>query len=318
MKFSLNWIKEYAEVNIEPKELADLLTLKSFEVGEITKVGKDHILDIDILPNRPDCLSHYGLAREIAALTNIELKPYEVGSIKEDKGEKAEGKIKIDIKNKDLVPRYSAAIMKDVKIGPSPKEIKERLELLGLQLINNVVDIVNYVMLEIGQPLHAFDYAKIKDATLYARLAYKEESLVALDEAETKYDLDENVIVISDVSGPLAIGGIKGGKDSGVDNSTHTILIEAANFDKSNIKLTSRRLGVITDASVRFSYGVDPNLTVTALERAAALIAKHAGGVKLSGIADVYPSKIKEKEVVVEKEYINSLIGMEGKMPKRF
>jgi phenylalanyl-tRNA synthetase beta chain len=311
MKFSLNWIKEYVDLKIEPKELGDLLTLKSFEVEEVEKVGKDYLLHIDILPNRPDCLSHYGLAREIAALTNTEFKPFEAGSIKEDKEDKIEGKIKIDIKNKDLVPRYSAVMIKDIKIGPTPKEIKERLESLGLQSINNVVDIVNYVMLEVGQPLHAFDYAKIKDATLYARLAHEGESLIALDEAETEYDLDEDMVVISDVSGPLAIGGIKGGKGSGIDNSTHTILIEAANFDSANIKLTSRSLGLITDASTRFSYGVDPNLTITALERVSALLAEHANGVKLSGVADVYPSKIKEREVVVNKEYISSLIGVE-------
>lgn len=311
MKFSLNWIKEYVDLKIEPEELGDLLTLKSFEVEEVEKVGKDYLLHIDILPNRPDCLSHYGLAREIAALTNTEFKPFEAGSIKEDKEDKIEGKIKIDIKNKDLVPRYSAVMIKDIKIGPTPKEIKERLESLGLQSINNVVDIVNYVMLEVGQPLHAFDYAKIKDAILYARLAHKGESLIALDEAETKYDLDENMVVISDVSGPLAIGGIKGGRGSGIENSTHTILIEAANFDSANIKLTSRSLGLITDASTRFSYGVDPNLTITALERVSALLTKHANGVKLSGVADVYPSKIKEREVVVNKEYISSLIGVE-------
>lgn len=311
MKFSLNWIKEYVDLKIEPKELGDLLTLKSFEVEEVEKVGKDYLLHIDILPNRQDCLSHYGLAREIAALTNTEFKPFEAGSIKEDKEDKIEGKIKIDIKNKDLVPRYSAVMIKDIKIGPTPKEIKERLESLGLQSINNVVDIVNYVMLEVGQPLHAFDYAKIKDATLYARLAHEGESLIALDEAETEYDLDENMVVISDVSGPLAIGGIKGGKGSGIENSTHTILIEAANFDSANIKLTSRSLGLITDASTRFSYGVDPNLTITALERVSALLSEHANGVKLSGVADVYPSKIKEREVVVKKEYINSLIGVE-------
>ncbi len=311
MKFSLNWIKEYVDLKIEPEELGDLLTLKSFEVEEVEKVGKDYLLHIDILPNRPDCLSHYGLAREIAALTNTEFKPFEAGSIKEDKEDKIEGKIKIDIKNKDLVPRYSAVMIKDIKIGPTPKEIKERLESLGLQSINNVVDFVNYVMLEVGQPLHAFDYAKIKDAILYARLAHKGESLIALDEAETKYDLDENMVVISDVSGPLAIGGIKGGRGSGIENSTHTILIEAANFDSANIKLTSRSLGLITDASTRFSYGVDPNLTITALERVSALLTKHANGVKLSGVADVYPSKIKEREVVVNKEYISSLIGVE-------
>jgi len=310
MKFSLNWIKEYVDLKVEPKELGNLLTLKSFEVEEIEKSGKDYILHIDILPNRPDCLSHYGLAREIAALTNTELKPFETGSIKEDKADKIKGKIKIDIKNKDLVPRYSAIMIKNIKIGPTPKIIKERLELLGLQSINNVVDIVSYVMLEVGQPLHAFDYTKIKDATLYARLAHKGESLVTLDEAGTEYDLDEDMVVISDVSGPLAIGGIKGGKGSGVENATHTILIESANFDSANIKLTSRNLRLITDASTRFSYGVDPNLTVIALERAAALLAEHANGVKLSGVADVYPSKIKEKEVVVVKEYINSLIGV--------
>ncbi len=311
MKFSLNWIKEYVDIKIEPKELADLLTLKALEVEEIEKVGKDYILHLAVLPNRPDCLSHYGLAREIAALTDSELKPFNIGSIKEDKEEKIDGKIKIDIKNRDLVPRYSAVMIKNIKIGPTPKEIKEKLELMGLQSINNVVDIVNYVMLEIGQPLHAFDYEKIKDSILYARLAHKGESLTALDEAGTKYDLDENTVVISDTAGPLAIGGIKGGKGSGVSNSTHTILIEAANFDSANIKLSSRSLGLVTDASTRFAYGVDPNLTIMALERTAALLTEHANGVKLSGIADVYPSKLKEKEIVIEKKYINSLIGVE-------
>lgn len=310
MKFSLNWIKEYVDIKIEPRELADLLTLKSFEVEEIEKKDNDYVFHIDILPNRPDCLSHYGLAREIAVLTESELKPYEAGNGKEKEG-KADEKIKIQIKNKDLIPRYSAAIIKSVKIGPSPRKIRERLELLGLQSINNVVDIVNYVMLEIGQPLHAFDYEKIKDATLYVRTAHEGESLVALDEAETRYELDKNTVVISDTSGPLAIGGIKGGKSSGVSDATHTILIEAANFDKANIKLSSKNLRLVTDASLRFSYGVDPNLTITALERTVALITKHADGTKSGGIVDVYPSKFKEKKVIVEKEYISSLVGME-------
>lgn len=311
MKFSLNWIKKYVDIDLEPEKIGELLNLKSFEVNGIVKKEDDHILDINILPNRPDCLSHYGLAREIAALTEEKLKPLEFGNVVEDKTEKIDNLLKINIKNKDLVPRYSAFVMKNVKIGPSPKEIKEQLELLGLQSINNVVDIVNYVMLEIGQPMHVFDYEKIKDGTLYARLAHKGESVTALDETDTKYELDEDMIVISDVSGPLAIGGVKGGKESGISNATHTILLEAANFDKSNIKMTSRKLRLVTDASNRFSYGVDPNLTLIALKRAASLIAEHAEGVKVSGIVDEYPTKSKGKDIVVSLEYINSLIGID-------
>ena len=216
----------------------------------------------------------------------------------EDKKTKGGDFVKIEIKDKDLCLRYCARVITEVKVGPSPKWIKDRLKICGIQSINNIVDAANYVMLETGQPLHAFDFDKIKSVNpksqipmskIIVRRAKKGEKIITLD--NKKYDLDENTLVIADSKEPLAIAGIKGGKKAEIDSKTKNIILESADFDRLNIYRTSKRINLQTDASIRFAAGLDPNLASEAVDQVAALIQRLAGGKILKGIVDVYPQK---------------------------
>jgi phenylalanyl-tRNA synthetase beta chain len=323
VKFSYNLLKKFVDLKESPEELAEILTLKTTEIEEIEKAGNDYILEIKILPNRSDLLSHYGMAREIAALTGDKLKGLDL-DYKETK-EKTSDLILVEVENTELCPRYTAQIIKNVKIGESPKWLKDVLEGLGLNSINNVVDIVNYVMIEMGQPLHAFDFDRLapeRDTNtrihtndtnkkqVIVRNAKKGEKIKVLDEAQTEYELDENMLLIADSEKPLAVAGIKGGAGSEISKTTQTIVLESANFNPVSIRRTSIKLGLRTDASIRFSYGLDPNLAETAVDRAAGLIQELAGGEITKGTAEVYPKKLRPWKVAVKKEYIDSLMGV--------
>lgn len=298
------------------------------------------ILDIDILPNRAhDCLSHLGIARECAALLESKIKNFTMSKVERQKS-KTQTKnqkynikdyLEIKIENKELCPRYTAIMMADVKVGPSPKWIRERLEVCGLRPINNIVDATNYAMLELGQPLHAFDFDKIKSMEtpnsksqirnkfqiqnpnfskkqIIARRAKNGERITTIE--GKIYDLDESVLVIADNEKPIAIAGIKGGQGPEIDKDTKTIILEAANFNSVSIQCSSRKLSLRTDASIRFGYGIDPNLTVVALERAANLIQEIAGGEIIKGLADFYPRKVKPKIIILDLEKIKNLLGV--------
>lgn len=312
MKFSLNWLKEFVDIKESPEKLAELLSLKSFEVSEWHKVKDDIILEIDILPNRPDALSHYGLAREIAAITNGKLKNRSE-KIKESDNQDANKLLSVKVENYDLCPRYSVRVMTDIKVSGSPAWLKNRLESLGLKSINNIVDATNYVMLELGQPLHAFDYDRLSSdkKMIIVSNAKQGEKLKALDEAGTEYDLDKDILTIRNTKEAVAIAGIKGGKGSEIQDTTKNIVIESANFNPSNIRKSSKKLGLVTDASLRFSYGVDFNLAPIALDRAAGLIQELAGGEIAKGMIDEYSQKSITKTVVLEKEYVGRLSGAE-------
>jgi phenylalanyl-tRNA synthetase beta chain len=314
MKFSYNLICKYVDTKLTPEKLAEILSTKTAEVEQIDKVGGDSIMEIKILYSRGDLLSHYGLAREIAILTGGGLKSLDLDY--KETNEKTSGLIKVAVENSELCPRYTAQVIKNVKIGDSPKWLKEVLAGLGLKPINNIVDITNYVMLEMGQPLHAFDYDKLatsdkRQATrqIIVRNAKKGEKIKVLDEAQTEYELDENTLLITDQEKPLAIAGIKGGYGSEITDSTRTIVLESANFDRTNIRKTSTKLGLRTDASVRFSYGLDPNLAGYAIYRATKLIQELADGEATKGNVTIYPREIKPWKIPVKKSYINSLIG---------
>ncbi len=307
MKFSYNLFKKFVDLKLTPEKLAEILSAKTAEVEQIDKVGGDSIMEIKILYNRGDLLSHYGMAREIAALTGDKLKNPDFNY--NEINEKTSDLIKVEIKNPELCPRYTAQIIKNVKIGKSPEWLKETLESLGLKSINNIVDATNYVMLEMGQPLHAFDYDRIAGRKIIVRNAKGGEKIITLDEARTEYELDENTLLIADTEKPLAIAGIKGGYGSEIIDSTRTIVLESANFDRTNIRKTSANLGLRTDASIRFSYGLDPNLAGDAIRRAAKLIQELAGGEITKGDVTVYPREIKPWKISVKKSYIDSLIG---------
>ena len=317
MLFSYNCLQTFFGDKLpEPKVLADLLTRRSFEVEGFKKFGADTILDIAVLSNRAaDCFSHLGMARECAAVLGLRQKPV-IKKRKVASGSIAvRSLINLDIANADLCPRYCAKMIEGIKIGPSPKWVQDRLSACDLRPINNIVDAANYVMLEIGQPLHTFDYDKIavdaktkKAKTISVRLARKGEKIEALD--DKTYPLDETMLLIADASGPLVIAGIKGGRRAEISDNTKTIIIESANFNRQSIRRTSKKLGLRTDASARYEHGLDPNMAQIAIERAAELMAQLAGGRVLTGMADFYPKKTGPKWLTLDLEQAERLLGV--------
>lgn len=312
MKFSYNWLKELARFKESPEKLAELLTLRAFEVEGLEKVGDDWRLDIQVQKSNraADASGHIGVAREIAALTGATLNfqkrktGMKVGSVKKY--------LTVNGGNKNDCRRYIGAVIDGVKVGPSPAWLSSRLALCGVQAINNLVDVANYVMLETGQPLHVFDHARIvgkkEVKQIVVRRAKPGERLLALDDKE--YALSEDVLVIADPEKPLAIAGIKGGKSSGVTAETHTIVCEAANFDPAVIRRASRLLNLKTDASMRFEHDLDPNGAEGALRRLADLIIAVAGG-RVQGVADVYLVRSVSRRILFRCDYASRLIGCE-------
>ena len=265
----------------------------------------DVIFEIDILPNRAhDCLSHIGVAREVAALLKKSIK-YQVSSIKQDLKESS---LSIKVEEKSLCKRYSAAVVKDVEIKDSPIWLKNKLESCGVRSINNIVDITNYVMLSFGQPMHAFDADKL-NGKIIIRKAKKGEKILALDE-ET-YELNENDLVIADEKSPIAIAGVMGGKETAVDEKTENIIFEAANFDCTNIRKTSKRLKLSSESSYRFEREIDPEMTIPAIMKAIEMASDLAGGKIKENITDIYPSPVKKKEIEFNFERIKNLLGVE-------
>jgi len=309
MVFSYNWLQSFFKKNLpKPERLAEILTLYFAEVEEIKKVGKDFILDIDIRPNRaPDCFSHLGIAREISAILNYKLQISDCKFI-EEKKIKTKNLIDLEVKNVQDCPRYTARVIFDVKIGPSPRWLAERLEVCGLRPINNVVDITNYVMLETGQPLHAFDLDKISKRKIIVRRAKNGEKISTLDEKE--YELNSDILVIADAVGPLAIAGIKGGKKAEIDRKTKNIVLESANFDRSLIRNGSNSIKLKTDASLRFDHGLDPNLTEPAINQTAFLIKKNTGGKIAKGLIDFYSKKTLPQKIKLDVAYVERLLGV--------
>lgn len=309
MKFSYNWLQSFFNKKLPNAEkLANYLMMHSFEIEEAKKEGDDFILDIDILPNRmPDCASHQGIARELSAILRKKINFLKYDFI-EDKSKKVSDYLELKVEDKKLCSRYCARIIEGVKVGKSPAWIKEKLEVCGLQSINNIVDATNYIMLETGQPLHAFDAEKLK-GKIIVRKAKRDEKIKTLEEKD--YILSENDLVIADEKEPIAIAGIKGGKKAEITKSTKTIIIESANFNREFIYRTSKRLNLRTDASIRFSAGLDPNLAEEAIDRVASLIQKIAGGKVLKGKVDFYPQKVNPIKINLRYDYLKSLLGID-------
>ena len=228
----------------------------------------DATLEIEVYPNRPDHLSVYGIAREVAAITGAEVRPPETAITEVD--ERVEDAASVEVLDQDLCPRYIARVIRGVKIGPSPAWLQQRLRAAGMRPINNVVDITNFVMLELGQPLHAFDYKRVAGRRIVVRRARAGERITTLD-GQVR-ELDPDMLLICDAERPVAIAGVMGGEDSEVRPETTDILLEAATFDPISIRKTSKRLGLRTEASYRFERDVDPYLAELAADRAARLI----------------------------------------------
>ena len=419
MQVSLNWLKEYISINIDPKELADLLTMAGIEVENAVKLGdeldgvvvsqitsvtphpkadklslcivdtgsgsypivcgasnikpgdkaplaldgiklpkgitiktvkirgepsqgmlcseaelalgndesgimilpphvkvgqpintalrlEDYILEINLTPNRPDCLSVIGIAREIAALTHQTVRLPSI-SIKE-KGREISQITSVTIEDPDLCPRYSARILSKVKVAPSPFWMRRRLESCGMRSINNIVDVTNYVLLEMGQPLHAFDLELLDQKKIVVKRSTPDESFTTLDGKERT--LPHNALMICDGFKPIALGGIMGGINTEVSEKTTTILLESAYFSPSGILRTSKKIGLRTESSQRFEKGVDPNCVTVALNRAAQLIADLAGGEINPGYIDNYPKPISSPPTInLSTKKTNTILG---------
>ena len=264
---------------------------------------KDTVLEIKILPDRAhDALSHVGLAREIAAIQGTQIDYDYDGLVLPSKKSK---KVRVKIEDSKLCERYIAAVLENVKIAPSPAWMKSRLENCGIRSINNVVDVTNFVMLELGQPLHAFDYAKIA-SEIIVRDAKKDEKITILDGSEKK--LKKGDILIATQKGAIALAGVMGGLDSGVSDQTQTVVLEAATFNSAMIRKTKNRLNLLTDAAQRFEKGIDPNLAEKALVRAVELL-EHIAGAELEGVVDEYPKKKNPWSIKLEMEYVEKLLG---------
>ncbi|PIP24347.1 MAG: phenylalanine--tRNA ligase subunit beta [Candidatus Nealsonbacteria bacterium CG23_combo_of_CG06-09_8_20_14_all_37_18] len=312
MIFSYNWLQSFFQAKLpEPKKLAEILTMHFAEVEEIKKDGQDFTLDIDVRPNRAgDCFSHLGIAREIATITGLKYigDTYVNLELREDKDLKAKDFIQVEVKLQQACPRYTARVITNVKIEPSPRWLQGRLKVCGLRPINNIVDIANYVMLETGQPLHAFDGEKIESQKIIVRFAKNREKIVTLD--EQKFDLNPDVLVIADEKKPVAIAGIKGGKLPEIDKKTKVVVLESANFNSQTIRQGSKKLNLKTDASLRFEHGIDPNLTELAINRAAYLIQRIAKGKIAKGLVDFYPKKVLPKIIKLDLDYVEKLLGI--------
>ncbi|WP_026486167.1 phenylalanine--tRNA ligase subunit beta [Caldanaerobius polysaccharolyticus] len=267
----------------------------------------DIVIDFELTHNRSDCMSMVGMAREAAAVFNKKLD-YPAIDVKEVE-EKVEDYADVEIAADDLCPRYVARVVKNIKITPSPLWMQQRLIKAGMRPVNNIVDVTNYVMLELGQPLHAFDLDKVKGRRIIVRRAQKGEFIETIDHRTR--ELDETMLVIADIERPVAIAGIMGGLNTEITDETTTILIESATFNGSNVRLTSRKLGLRSEASSRFERGLDPNLALDAVNRAAQLIEEIGAGEVLKGTIDVYKKPVKPWRVAVRPHRVNSLLGTE-------
>lgn len=270
----------------------------------------DTVLELEITPNRPDCLSMAGVAREVAAVTGKTYR-HPAGTPAES-GAPAADSVRVDIDDPDLCPRYTARLIRNVKIGPSPDWLAERVAAAGARPISNIVDITNYVMFELGQPLHAFDANTIKKdaegrARIIVRRAAEGERMRTLDGQDRSLGTD--MLLICDPGGPIALAGVMGGETTEVSDATVDILLESASFDTATTSRTSRALGLISEASSRFEKGVDPNSCVAALDRAAQLMADLAGGEVAPGVVDVYPRPRESRVLSLRVERLNAILG---------
>ncbi len=266
---------------------------------------KDFILEIGITPNRGDCLSILGIAREVAALTG---KPVKVPPLEGDESSvNVAEKVTVEVPDKELCPRYVVRMVEGVNMGPSPFEIRLKLTRSGVRPISNVVDVTNLVLLECGQPLHAFDYDLLEDHKIVVRRADPGESFVTLDREVRK--LPENALMIRDGKRSVALAGIMGGGNSEIEDDTSNVLIESACFERFGIRRTAKSLGMSTEASFRFERGVDPEGTLWAANRSAYLMAKLAGGTILASVVDVYPIPIERPAVSVRPSRVNKVLG---------
>jgi phenylalanyl-tRNA synthetase beta chain len=334
----------YFDGHVQPKQIkelkpgnirgvpSDAMVMSEYELGiseehegiirleKDAPVGKpladfmgDVVLEVDVLPNMARCLSLIGVAREVAALTNAKLKRPDTAAPRSP--ESIDGKVKVSIEDSKLSARYQALLIRGVKMGPSPAWMQWRLTYAGMRPISNIVDITNYVMLEWGQPLHAFDYDVLlkraggKPPHIIVRPARADEKLKTLDGQDR--ELNPDILVIADEAGPIALAGVMGGLETEVTDATTNVLLESANFDFVSIRRTFRQLNLPSEASTRFSKGIHPEMVGPAAERAAQLMAAHAGGSVCAGAVDTYPAPLKPQVIELKLSAVRRLLGVD-------
>jgi phenylalanyl-tRNA synthetase beta chain len=309
MKVVYNWLKDFVDVTETPDDLASRLALSGTNIGGVEKGAHGAVIDAEVSSNRPDSLSHYGIAREISAVYKLPLKPVPQAKLAESTTAKASDAVKVEIQSSDLCGRFTARVIRGVKIAPSPAWLKERLEASGVASISNVVDATNYVMLELGQPTHAYDYDKIRDHRIVVRTSRGGEKIRTLDGIERTIDAGICMIADGDGSRGVGIGGIMGGADTEISFSTKNILIEAAWFEPIAVRRGARNLRLHTEASTRFGRGGDPEIAEIASRRVAELVLQLAGGELLSGVVDMYPGKRAAKKIRVTRAELLRVMG---------
>jgi phenylalanyl-tRNA synthetase beta chain len=307
MYISYNWLQNYFEEKLPDSEkISDGFIFHSFEVEDIKKVEDDTIFDIKILPDRAhDCLSHFGIAKEISAIFDLKMKDKEYKIF-----DSQETKLEIKIED-DKCLRYMGRIIRNVKVGKSPAWLAEKLESIGQKSINNIVDAANFVMFDLGQPIHAFDLDKLESSkeevvSIKVRKGKAGEKITTLDKKEI--ELDEDILIIADDKDPLAIAGIKGGTKAEVDHNTKNIIIEVANFNPTTTRKTAKRINIFTDAVKRYENEISPELCSLVMDEISQVIFSLAGG-EVENIVDVYPKKQEDRYISVSVEYINKRLG---------
>lgn len=306
MLISYQWLRELTGTTLTPLEARERLTMVGLAIDAVEQVDGDYVLDVEVPSNRPDCLSHIGIAREVAVIENSRVQ------IPESKVHKGQGRAKdftsVEIEDPDLCPRYAAWVIRGVKIGPSPAWLVKRLEAIGQRPINNVADITNLVLHEMGQPLHAFDLSRLGEQRIVVRRAAAGEKIKTLDGVVR--ELEGEMLVIADAKRPVAVAGVMGGQESEISTGTRDVLIESAYFNPASVRRTAQKLGLHTEASHRFERGADPEGVLRAQERCVSLICELAGGTATENAIDLYPAPREPRIVRFRPARVRALTGL--------
>ncbi len=307
MKISYQWLREFIDIPVDAKKLAQDLPMVGLPIESMETHGDDAVLDIEVTSNRGDCLSHWGVAREAAAIYRLPLRPPRI-ALRESKSEVSRS-ASVEVTDPDLCYRYCARVVTGVKVGPSPDWLVKRLEAVGQRSINNVADITNFVLFELGHPLHAFDLDHLTDHRIVVRRARKGEHLTTLDGVERALNTEN--LVIADARRAVALAGVMGGGESEISPFTKNVLIESAWFLPASIRKTARTLGLHTEASHRFERGTDLVNVVTAMDRCAQMIQDLTGGEIQKGFIDCFPTPVKPPEILLRHAQIKRHLGVE-------
>jgi phenylalanyl-tRNA synthetase beta chain len=309
MKISYDWLNDFVDFKgsgITPDTVSSIVTGLGFAVESTDEFGGDVVFDLDITTNRPDCLCHRGIAREIAVQLNLELQELDFSQPSEKDRSIATS---VDIEALEYCPRYVARVLTGIKVGPSPDWLRARLEGLGFRSVNNVVDVTNFVMLHLGQPMHAFDYETLEEGRIVVRTGRPGETLVTLD--GEKRAVDSEMLLICDGKAPIGVAGVMGGANSEVTESTRTVLLESAYFDPLQIRRTAKKLGINSEASYRFERGTDLNLPGSALNMTSRLLEEFASGQCNGPVVDSYPDPVLSHPIRLTSSHVTRITGID-------